>query len=131
MPSANDLVVKNAALADKTFSLITPAAGMGSSALWQLKEGTIQSVFPSFEASARANAGKTARKALFTLKVPSSFTAPVTGLTAVGSAATVNITVTVPTDYPENLKDDFVAFTANIVNSTLIKALIRDALPAT
>ncbi len=131
MPQQIDLVVNNGAAVAKTFSAITPAGGDGQPALWQLKEGTISTVFPSLEASARPNAGRSARKAIFTLKVPSSYTAPVTGLTAVGSSATVNMTVTVPSDFPEALKADFVAYWTNLMQNTLVKSLIKDALAAT
>lgn len=131
MPLATDLSLANNAGVVKNFALIVPAGGSGTPALWQLKEGAIQSIFPSFEASMRPNASKTARKAIFTMKVPSSYTAAVTGLTAVGSAATINMTVTVPHDFPEALKDDFVAYWSKFNSDVLIKKLIRDAVAAT
>jgi hypothetical protein len=133
MPQAIDLVINNGAATPvaKTFKLLTPAAGDNSSALWALKEGTISSVFPTIEVSARKNAGNDARKVNLTVKIPSSYTVAATGLTAVGSAAVINITATVPADFPEALKDDFAAFAKNAVANAVLNACIRDALPAT
>lgn len=130
MPQATDLVIDNGAATPepKTFTLLAPAAGDNSYANWRLKEGLISSVFPRIAVSARANG--TARKANIKLRIPSSYTDAVTGLTKVGSAFDLNIDVTVPDDFPESLKNDAVAFTANMVNHVLIKAVIRDAVPA-
>lgn len=132
MPTATDLIIKNGAAmpVDKTFTLLTPAAGDNSSAQWALKEGTISAVFPTLEISTRRNSANSARKCLITLKVPSSYTIAATGLTAVGSAAVFNCTVTIPADYPEARKADFQAFVTNVVNDALVKACIRDAYPA-
>lgn len=129
MPQASDLVIKNSATVDKTFALISPAAGDGGIAEWALKEGTISSVFPRITASAH----KTPRGRVLTLKLkfPSSYTDTVTGLTNVASAAEVNVKVSVPADYPELRKDDFVAFTANAMAHALVKAMTRDAVSAT
>jgi len=132
MPQAVDLVINNGAGTPvaKTFTLMTPASGDNSPALWALKEGTISKVFPTIEESARKNASGDARKCNITIKVPSSYTEAATGLTAVGSAAVFNGTVTMPTDFPEALKNDFVAFVKNAMANTLIQACVRDALPA-
>ena len=129
MPQATNLVVKNAASVDKTFTLITPAAGDGGVAEWALKEGTISSVFPRVTASAHAT--PRGRNCAIKLRIPSSFTDSVTGLTNVGSAFEVNVKVAVPGDFPEALKDDCVAFATNAVATALLKAVIRDAIPAT
>lgn len=130
MPQATDLVVKNGASTpvDKTFTLLTPAAGNGSVAMWALKEGVISSVFPKFTASATRNSqsGKLRLK----LVVPSSYTDTVTGLTSVKSAFMAEVNVAVADDFPEANKNDAVAFTANLVNHPLVKAMIRDALGA-
>lgn len=132
MPQAQNLDINNGAATPvaKTFTLLTPAAGDGSSALWALREGTISKVNPTIEVSTRANAQNNARKCMVTLKVPSSYTQAATGLTAVGSSAVFNGSVTIPDDYPEVLKDDFVAFITNALNSALLKSCLRDALPA-
>lgn len=129
MPQASDIIVKNAASVDKTFALITPAAGDGGIAEWALKEGTISAVFPRITASSH----KTPRGRVLTEKFryPSSYNDAVTGLTNVGSAAEVNVKISVPSDYPENKKDDFVAFTVNAFQTALLKAMMRDAVSAT
>lgn len=132
MPQATNLVVKNGAgtPVDKTFDLINPAAGLDSAARWALKEGVISSVFPTFEAVARRN-NNAASKLRLKFALPSSFTDSVTGLTNVSSRFEASIEITVPDNFPEALKADAVAFTTNLVNTTLVKAMIRDAIPAT
>lgn len=135
MPAATDLVVKDGAGVDKTFSLLSPAAGYGTPAEWALKEGVISSVFPRLtvlaRASQRAPSQGSGRHLSIKLRVPSSYTDTVTGRTLVASAWEFNGTVAVPSDYPENLKNDAVAFTTNALKTALIEALMRDALPAT
>lgn len=130
MPQATDLVVKNGAATpvDKTFTLLSPAAGNGSVAMWALKEGTIASVFPRFTASATRNgqSGKLRMK----LVIPSSYTDTVTGLTVVKSAFMIETTVAVADDFPEANKNDAVAYHGNIINHPLIKGMMRDALGA-
>jgi len=132
MPSAADITINNGAATPvaKTFTLISPAAGDGSFANWRLKEGNISSVFPRIAIAARANGNK-ARKANIKIQVPSSYTDSVTGLTKVGSAFDFNADVTVPDDFPESLKNDAVAFVANAMAHALVKAIVRDAVPAT
>lgn len=132
MPQATDLIVNNGAGSPvaKTFSLITPASGDGGIAQWALKEGTISAVFPRLTASARATSNKS-RNLTVKFTAPSSFNDTVTGLTNVASAAQMNVTFSVPDSYPESLKADFVAFSLNLLNTSLLKAMIRDAYPAT
>lgn len=132
MPQATDLVINNGAGTPvaKTFSLISPAAGDGGIAEWALKEGTISAVFPRITASA-AKTNNSSRNAKFKFRMPSSYTDAVTGLSNVGSSAEMNATVTVPNDFPETLKADFVAFATNLFQQALIKAMMRDAVPAT
>lgn len=137
MPQAQDITVKNGAATpvDKTFTLLTPASGYGSIAEWALKEGTISSVFPTFTAaaskSARSKAEGPANKLRIRFRMPSSFTDSVTGLTNVGSAFEFNGNVTVPDDFPEALKADAAAFVGNLLTNALVKALVKDGLPAT
>lgn len=130
MPQATNLTVKNAANADKTFTLLNPAAGSGGIAEWALREGTISSVFPKLTAMARPtkNASNVAH---IKLKVPSSYTDAVTGLTNVGSAFELNVTASVPDNLPEAIKDDCVAYAVNIINHVMIRAMLRDAVSAT
>ncbi len=130
MPQATDLTIKNAAAADKVFTLYAPAAGDSSLATWKLKEGTIGTVFPVITALAKSSGG-TDRNVSFKLRVPSSYSDAVTGLTNVGSAYEMNVTVSVPGNYPEAKKDDAVAFSANFMNLAFTKAMMRDALSAT
>jgi hypothetical protein len=131
MPQATDLVINNGAGTPvaKTFTLLTPAAGDGGTAEWALKEGTIGSVFPRITSSAHRT-GNASRQARIKLRIPSSYTDTVTGLTKVGSAFEFNGTFSVPDDFPEALKNDAVAYSSNLFDQTLIKAIIRDALPA-
>lgn len=132
MPQAIDLTVKNGASTpvDKTFNLVTPAAGDRGVAQWALKEGAISSVFPTFTASSHAT-NNNSRQLTLKLKVPSSYQDNVTGLTNVGSAFALHVAVSVPNDLPEAIKSDCVAYAVNLLNTTLIKAMIRDAVPAT
>lgn len=128
MPQAIDLTIKNAAGENKTFSLITPAAGDGGVAEWALKEGAISSVFPRITASAH----KTPRSRILTEKYrfPSFYVDNVTGLTNVGPAAEVHVKVVMPHDYPETRKDDVVAFSSNAGAHVLIKSMRREAVGA-
>ena len=129
MPQATDIVVKNGTAVDKTFTLVVPAAGFGAAAQWSLKEGTISAVFPTLRATATTDASKDGLHLNF--YIPASYTDTVTGLTMVKNRAEVNIKVAIPKDFPENRKDDWVAFVSNIMNHNLIKAMVRDATPAT
>lgn len=132
MPQAANIVVKNGAATpvDKTFTLVTPASGDGGIAEWALKEGPISSVFPVLTASA-AKTGNSSRKLTVKFRLPSSYTDSVTGLTNVNSAAEMNVSFSVPNSLPEALKDDYVAFSTNLLSSALLKSMIKDAYPAT
>lgn len=132
MPQAANITVKNGAATpvDKVFELLTPAASDGSSALWALKEGANSKTFNTVEASSRKNASRDAQKLAMTYVFPSTYVDAASTLTLVKDRAVVNITVTIPDDFPEAKKDDLVAFTANLTNSTLVKAMIRDARAA-
>lgn len=132
MPQASNLVVKNGAAtpADKTFTSISPAAGDGGLASWALKEGTISAVFPSLTAMARATSNNS-RQLRVKFRLPSSFTDAATGRTIVASGAEMNVTFSVPGDFPELLKNDFTAYSLNLLTTPLFKEMIRDAYPAT
>jgi len=132
MPQAVDLILKNGAATpvDKTFTLLTPAAGDQSVAEWALKEGLISSVFPRITASARKTTSGS-RKSTWKLRVPASFVDASTSLTKVGSSMELNIEMSVPVDYPENLKNDVVAYAKNLVAHALYQASSRDGLPCT
>lgn len=129
MPAATNLVIKNAAGTDKTFTLINPAAGDGGLATWALKEGSISSVFPTITALARKT--PTGRTLRVKIRLPSSFTDAVTGLTNVGSHAEFNGSWTIPDNFPVALKPDQVAFVKNAIAATLLQSMAEDATPAT
>lgn len=130
MPAAVDLTLNNGAAVLKTFALNSPAAGDSGIAEWALKEGAISSIFPRVTAQARRT-GNASRKLTLKLRLPSSYTDTVTGLTKVGSAFEFNGDFSVPDDFPEALKNDAVAFSANLLLEAVIQAMMRDALPAT
>lgn len=133
MPQATNLVVKNGASTpvDKTFTLISPAAGFGGIANWSLKEGAIAAVFPTFTAQAVQLSGGKVNKLTMKLRLPSSYLDSVTGLTNVGSFFGADVVVTVPSTFPEDKKNDAVAFLTNLLNTTLVKEMSRDATPST
>lgn len=125
---ATNLVVKNAANVDKTFTLYSAAAGDGSVASWKLKEGLITQAFPQITESARVT-GNLARAMTLKLRIPSSYT-DANNLVVVGPAFEANLNVTVPDGFPEAMKDDSVAYLSNLVALAAVKAWVRDALPA-
>lgn len=130
MPQATDLIIKNAAGVNKTFALITPAAGDGGVARWALKEGTISSVFPTITSSATSTS-RNSRNAHIKIHVPSSYTDSVTGLTNVAGGPEANLKVAMPNDFPEAMKPDWVAYVVGAVQTALVQAVIKDATPAT
>lgn len=133
MPQAIDLVVKNGAATpvDKTFALVSPSAGYGSVAEWALREGTVSGAFPSFTASATNSSQRGSRQLKVRFRLPATYVDPQTGLTALASNFEFNGSVSVPHEFPEALKADAVAFTVNLLNTALVKQLIKDAVPAT
>lgn len=135
MPQATDLVIKNAAGTDKTFTLTTPASGYGSLAVWNLKEGAISSVFPTLTALARpSNRSKQsgpARQLSIRFRMPSSYVDSTTGLTLVGSAWEWNVQAAVPDDFPEASKADAVAYATNALKTALLTLMLKDGTPAT
>lgn len=130
MPQAIDIIVKNGAASpvDKIFTLINPAGGLDSEACWALKEGPISSVFPTI--TSVGTSIPVGRRVRIKLVVPSSYTDTVSGLTNVGSRAEFSFTSIVPSDFPESLKNDYVAFAKNIVANALIASMVRDGYPA-
>lgn len=129
MPQATNLVVKNATNSDKTFTLISPAAGDDSQAIFQLKEGAISAIFPTLTISTVRRPNSRALKLKFF--IPSSFTDTVTGLTTVKNRAEANLSLVIPNDFPEATKPDMVAFLVNLLNTTSVKAALTDAVPLT
>lgn len=129
MPQATNLVIKNAAGTDKTFVLMTPAAGDGGLALWNLKEGSVTAAFAAITMSANKT-GDQRRRVTVKIKVPSAFT-DASGQPVIGRPFDANLSVTVPDDFPEANKDDAVAYVANAFNTALIKSCLRDGYGAT
>lgn len=130
MPSATNLVVKNAALADKTFTLLTPAPGYGSPAEWALREGATSVVYPFFTLAAHKTSNRS-RKVAVKTRVPAVYTSITTGLPVVSSNLEFNGTLSVPDDFPDSQKDDAIAYVVNVLTTTLVKSCLRDGLPAT
>lgn len=129
MPQAADIILNNNAGTAKTFALYTPAAGDGSWAQWRLKEGAVATAFPSIAAMARATPN-VARKVQVKLQIPSSYVDATNGLTIVGPKFDFEARVTVPDNFPENMKNDAVAFAKNLVAHVIIQGMMRDGLPA-
>lgn len=130
MPQAANLVVKNAANVDKTFTLLSPAAGYGMPAEWALKEGATSVVYPTFTLAAHKTQNRS-RKTALKARIPATYTSVATGLPVVSSVFEFNGTVTVPDDFPDSQKDDAVAYVANLIATVAVKASIRDGLPQT
>ena len=129
MPQAIDLVVKNAAGVNKTFTLVSPAAGDGSIAQWALKEGPVSSVFPMYTASSAAS--PKGRNAKMKFAMPSVYIDNNTGLSMVRNRAESNWSFSIPADFPESLKADWVAYNVGLFSADLTKALMKDAVSAT
>lgn len=129
MPQAANLVVKNAASVDKTFTLLTPAPGYGSPAEWALKEGATSTAYPVITLAASKTQNRS-RKVAIKVRVPAVYVSVATGLPIVSSTLEFNSTVSVPNDFPEIQKDDAVAYITNTLATALVKACMRDGLPA-
>lgn len=131
MPQAANLTVKNAALVDKTFTLLTPAPGYGvQGAEWALKEGATSVAYPRFTLSASKTPNRS-RKVAIKVRVPAVYTSVATGLPVVASNIEFNGTFSVPDDFPEVQKDDAVAYATGVISTALVKSCLRDGLPAT
>lgn len=130
MPQQVDLVLQNAAAANKTFSAISPSAGDKSVAQWWLREGAVKGAFPKITSEAHATTNKS-RKLNVKLQLPSSFVDSTTGLTIVGPAAEMNASVSMPDEFPESLKNDFAAYAKNLISAALVQSMIKDAVSAT
>lgn len=127
MPQAQNLVIQNGAAVNKTFTLYAPAPGDTGNATWKLKEGADSRYFPTLTIGTKL--APTARKLTLRLRVPRD---PLSGDNG-GPAAScfAALDVVVPDQFPESLKNDWVAFLANALNHADVKAAIRDAVPLT
>lgn len=124
MPQAIDFTINNAAAAAKVFTLLSPAAGIGSEAKWELREGANSTVFPRFRAVLRQDPSVKGYSSVMGLRMPSAFTNTTTGLVGPASVAEMILTVKMPDDFPESTKADFVAFTKNAVAHALWQAFL-------
>ena len=130
MPQATDLTIKNANDVDKTFTLLTPASGYASLAEWALKEGATSVVYPTLSLAAHKTKNRS-RKVAIKSRKPATYTSVATGLPVVASVFEVNVTASVPDDFPDDQKDDAVAYATNALRTALIMACMRDGLPGT
>lgn len=129
MPQAADITVKNHALADKVFTLMTGANGEGGVARWALKEGGSPAAYPTMTISAKPTTNRS-RKSQVKIRIPYSYTDATTGLVKAGPAFEFNGDFSVADEFPEVMRDDAVAFVANLTASLLVKEVYRDGYPA-
>lgn len=131
MPAAANMTLNNAAAVAKTFTLLSPSAGLGSNAEWALMEGAIVGVYPRITSQARVNTQGKSRISQHKVRVPYGYTDSTTGTTKAGSAFEANVTVTVPDDFPAANRADAVAYIVNYFANAITKAVMQDGLPAT
>ena len=130
MPQATNLVVKNAAGADKTLTLINPSAGDDAIALWMIKEGAVSAAFPRLTTSAKAQAGGGRR---FTLKltIPTVYTDASSGRVSTLPGAEMNFSTRLAPEFPQANKADFVAYASQIIALAVMKEAYGDGYPLT
>lgn len=127
MPQANNLTIKNAAAVDKTFTLYAPAPGDQGFAQWKLKEGADSRFFPTLLIGTKVSNG--ARKLTLRLKIPRTPLAGDNGGPAASCFAALDVTV--PDQFPEDMKNDWVAYLKNVIANVDVQAALRDATPLT
>lgn len=125
MPNAVNIIVQNASAVNKTFEVLTPSGGDGGVARYALKEGSAPVAFPSMTVVARPTTNAS-RKTLTKVHVPFTYTDPVSGLLKKGPAFELNIEASMPDAYPEDMRDDAVAYGVNLAASTLMRQVFRD-----
>lgn len=128
MPQAANIVVNNALAVAKTFTLMAPAAGDGGLAIWALKEGGSPVAYPSFSLMAKATTNQS-RKVQGKFRLPYAYTDTTTGLIKTGPAFEFNFDASVPYTFPEILRNDTVAYVANLMAHALVKEIVRDGYP--
>lgn len=131
MPQAATVTLNNAAAAAKTFTLITPAAGYGGVAEWNLKEGAVTAAFPKVTSSARPMQGVKGKRVIVKLEFPSTYVETTTGLTKTGPSMEFEYKGTIPDAFPEASKADFLAYAKNLVAQALFNAQLGDGSPMT
>jgi hypothetical protein len=132
MPQAVDITINDGqgTPVARSFVLNSPASGYEGIAEWQYKSGTTSASFPTLTLSASKTSNKS-RKVTGKMVVPYMGTDPLTGQPVVISRYEAIVTVVVPDNFPEANKADAVAFSTNAWTQTLIKACLKDGLPAT
>lgn len=136
MPQATSFTIKNGASTpvDKTFSLISPAAGYGGVADWRLKEGGSEIAFPAVTYTARDVSQSQRRKAQMKIRVPAVYIDQATQQPALLNFAEANLEVTLPHGFPESQKADFIAFVKHSIAHVMFSGpdgALRDAVPLT
>lgn len=130
MPQATNLTVKNAANVDTLFTLITPASGDGGQAVWYNKAGLSPVAFAKLLASAKRN-GSGVRTLTCRFELPATYADPVSGLPIKVATPLIKLEAVIPEGYPEALRDDNMTLAVNLFSTSLLKSMIRDAVPAT
>lgn len=125
MPNATNIIVQNASAVDKTFEVLTPSGGDGGIARYALKEGAAPVAFPTLTVVARATTNAS-RKTSTKVHVPFTYSDPVSGLIKKGPAFELNIEASMPDAFPENMRDDAVAYGVNLAASSLMRQVFRD-----
>lgn len=134
MPQATQtLVVKNASLTDVTYDLIAPAAGYGAVAEYASKLGaSVRGAYQRFTILVRDSKGPKASKITqMKATMPYMRSDFLSGGDVVAGRAEMNITVTIPADFPVDKLGDFVATSQNLLKTTLVTAVLVDGGPAT
>lgn len=128
---ANNITIKDSTGADILYTLISPAAGFGPSAVWYHKNGISQVLFPKLMAASERRNGQKMTRATIRIEDPTGYTDAVTGLSVATVTPLAKLEVFMPDAYPEDMKDQWVNRVVELVKSDQVKAIIRDALPAT
>lgn len=119
MPQATNLSLLNNAAAAKVFALASPASA-NQPAVWLLREGANQSVYPAVLMSSAPNGARDARKVHSTIKVPVGVVGT-DGITRRIAAMEFNLTATIPDLVPDAVRDDAIAFLNSYVATALAK----------
>lgn len=123
MPQATNVIVNNAAAVAKTFALAAPASG-NMPAVWFLREGANQTVYPKLEVSSDKIVKGSGRKVKLTLRVPTAVTSS-TGVVSNAGDMFFSIDAAVPALVPDSVRDDAIAFIGNIVINAIMKETFK------
>lgn len=121
MPNATNLVVKKAdGTTDITYSVISPAAGDKSPALFRVENASpIIGARPSFRMEAQTNSAKTARVVTSRSTHPFAVT-DAQGRVTVVNQVLVETRVVLPNDVPDTIHQEAVAQHANLQKNSLV-----------